>query len=196
MKIDGGKFLKEIGVKKDQIVLDFGCGEGHYTIPAAKVVENEGKIYAFDRDKQVLDKLRHLVKEKGIENIEFINKNSKIPLKDDSIDVVLCYDVVHYMENRTLIYDETYRVLKPDGFFSLYPKHYKDDYPLMELASLKLKAVINEVEKSGFALKDKLFTECLHDDYYNKCVVLNFTPIDKSKGEYNGIKILANEGGY
>jgi len=28
--------LKEIGLKKGQIVLDFGCGDGYYTIPCSE----------------------------------------------------------------------------------------------------------------------------------------------------------------
>jgi len=34
--------------------------------------------------------------------------------------------------------------LRPNGIFSLYPKHYKNDYPLMELANMELKDIIEE----------------------------------------------------
>ncbi len=172
---DGGQFLKEIGLKKGQTVLDFGSGAGHYTIPAAKIVGSKGKIYAFDKDKTALSKLEEIARQFVLKNIELINGDTKVPLEDNSMDVVLCYDVVHYMKNRAPMYDETHRVLRPEGFFSFYPKHHKDDYPLMELASLKLGAVIKEVERSGFMLKDKLSIECLHDNYYNECSILNFT---------------------
>jgi len=43
---EGVGFLREIGVKPGQIVLDFGCRAGHYTIPAAKIVGNKGIVYA------------------------------------------------------------------------------------------------------------------------------------------------------
>ena len=32
------KVLKRIGVRIGQAVLDFGCGYGAYTVPAAKIV--------------------------------------------------------------------------------------------------------------------------------------------------------------
>jgi len=175
---DGDQFLRKIGLKERQSVLDFGCGQGHYTIPAAKIVGSKGKVYAFDKDKNALSELEEMTRRFSLKNIELINGDTKVSLEDNSVDVVLCYDVIHYMKNRTPIYDEAYRVLKPEGFFSLYPKHHKDDYPLMELASLRLGAVIKEVEKSGFALKDKLSIECFHDDYYNECFILNFTHLD------------------
>jgi len=175
---DGEQFLRKIGLKEEQTVLDFGSGVGHYTIPAAKIVGSKSKVYAFDKDKNVLSKLEKAAGRFSLKNIKLINGDTKVSLEDNSVDVVLCYDVVHYMKNRTPIYDEVRRVLKPEGFFSIYPKHHKDDYPLMELASLSLRAVIKEVEKSGFALKDKLSAECFHDDYYNACFILNFTRLD------------------
>lgn len=38
IKEDSMAFFREIGLKCGQSVLDFGCGEVHYTIPASKVV--------------------------------------------------------------------------------------------------------------------------------------------------------------
>ena len=32
------EILKKIGIKKGQVILDFGCGVGNYTIPAAKII--------------------------------------------------------------------------------------------------------------------------------------------------------------
>jgi len=66
LKKDGEEFLKSIGVRKAQVILDFGCGEGHYTIPAVKVVGERGKIYAIDKDKEVLNKLVQSIKKNSI----------------------------------------------------------------------------------------------------------------------------------
>jgi len=174
LKKDGEEFLKSIGIRKGQIILDFGCGEGHYAIPAAKVVGEKGKIYAIDRDEEVLDELVKLIKKNNIKNIEVEKKESNITLENNSIDFVLCYDVVHYLKNRKIIYNEFYRVLRPKGIFSLYPKHQKDDYPLMELAHMELRDIIKEVEEIGFSLRDKIFKTLIHDDYYNDGHILNF----------------------
>ncbi|MCD6583890.1 MAG: class I SAM-dependent methyltransferase [Candidatus Omnitrophica bacterium] len=180
---DGEKFLRKVGLRRGQIVLDFGCGEGHYTIPASKVIGEKGRVYAFDKDAYILERLRRLAEEEGLSNIEIIKGDTKIPLEDNSIDVVLCYDVIHYEKHRERIYKEVFRILKSEGFFSLYPKHYKDDYPLMELASLGLEEVIKEVEKVGFTLQEKLLYQCLHDEYYNECCILNFIISEEKKEE-------------
>ena len=62
---DGVLFLYNIGLKKGQSVLDYGCGEGHYTIPAAEVVEKDGMVYAFDKDKEALNSLSEAAKKYG-----------------------------------------------------------------------------------------------------------------------------------
>ena len=134
----------------------------------------KGKVYALDIDKNALIELKKSMKRFGLKNIEVINGSTKGFLKDNSMDVVLCYDVVHYMKNRMPIYNEAHRVLKPEGLFSLYPKHHKDDYPLMELANLNLENVVAEIKEAGFTLRDKFLESLLHDEYFNKGHILNF----------------------
>ena len=174
LKKDGEEFLKSIGLRKRQVVLDFGCGEGHYSIPAAKVVGDKGKVYAVDKDSESLDGLAQLIKKNNIKNIEVIKKESKTSLENNSVDFILCYDVVHYLKERKIIYNELYRVLRPKGIFSFYPKHHKNDHPLMELANMELKDIIKEVEKTGFSLVNEVFKKLIHDDYYNDGYILNF----------------------
>ena len=110
--------------------MDFGCGEGHYTIPAAKIVGNEGKVYALDKDKDTLAQLIKMVKSKKLKNI--VPRNTLVGLKNDTVDVVLFYDVLHYMdsEERREIYKKVYNILKTNGLLSVYPKHHKSDEPL------------------------------------------------------------------
>jgi len=175
VKKDGEIFLKQIGIKEGQIILDFGCGEGHYTIPAAKVVGEDGRVYGVDKDSGSLDKLLEEAKSESVKNIVLMKtEDLKLDLKDESIDVVLAYDVIHYIEERRKLFDEIYRVLKKGGLLSVYPKHYKQDQPLWKLADVDLKDVIEEIEGAKFKLERKSYEELMHDDYYNKGYILNF----------------------
>jgi len=47
--------LEKVGIQRGHIVLDFGCGSGTYTLPAAEMVGNRGRVYAVDKDRKVLD---------------------------------------------------------------------------------------------------------------------------------------------
>jgi ubiquinone/menaquinone biosynthesis C-methylase UbiE len=49
--------LLEIGINEGQSVLDFGCGSGTYSLPAAKLVGKKGRIYSVDVNQGTLDNL-------------------------------------------------------------------------------------------------------------------------------------------
>jgi len=90
-------FLKRIGIREGQEVLDFGCNEGNYTLPAARIVGESGKVYALDKNKQALDKLMDDARNEGLRNIErlHVTEDQDIPLSPRSVDVVLFYDTLH-----------------------------------------------------------------------------------------------------
>ena len=176
---EGEAFLEDIGIKKGDVVLDFGCGAGYYTILAAKVVSKEGKVYAMDKDIESMHKLMEIAKTKGLKNIIPLHTKSKEPkinLESESIDAVLLYDVLHYMENlgRKRIYEEIYRILKTGGLLSVYPKHRKSDEPLWNLSDMGLDDVIGEINNRHFYLQRKFYKKLLHNGNYNRGYILNF----------------------
>ena len=176
---DGIAFLKELGIKAGQTILDFGCGEGHYTIPAAKIVGEKGKVYALDMDIEVLNKLLQIANSKSLQNIVPIHNelnNLKINIESESIDAILLYDVLHYLDlkGRKKIYKTAYRILKHGGLLSVYPKHNKMDEPLWNLANMNLEDIIKEIEAEKFHFVGKSFKKLFHDQSYNMGYILNF----------------------
>ena len=177
LKEDGEVFLKEIGIKKGQTILDFGCQAGHYTIPAAKIVGKEGKVYAVDKERKILDELREVANREALENIEPIKTKGvlEIPeVKGSSIDVALLYDVIHLVSDRDKLYKEICRILKAGGILSVYPKHNKLDHPGWGLENMTLEDIIEEAGKANFYLERKFFKELLHDKTLTKGHILNF----------------------
>ncbi len=180
LKEKGKVFLKNIGIKEGQVILDYGCNVGHYTIPTAEVVGKEGKVYAVDKDIESLNELMRTAKTKSLKNIVPIHDQSKelkIDLKNQSVDAVLLYDVLHYMNiaERKKIYNECYRVLKANAFLSVYPKHNKLDEPLWNLSDMQLEDVIKEVENAKFYFEGQFYKKLIHDNNCNTGYILNFT---------------------
>jgi ubiquinone/menaquinone biosynthesis C-methylase UbiE len=161
--------LKKAGIKRDKTVLDFGCGSGTYTIPAAKIVGEKGKVYALDKDKKVLDELMQKAESAGLKNIKRIDTSGelKIPLQDESVDIVLLYDVFHsyyfsQVADRRKLLEEVYRVSKTDAIISVWPKHMESEAE-------------EEIENANFYLHREYSGTLIHDDEdIEKGKVLNF----------------------
>jgi len=176
---DGGvRFLKEIGLRSGQKILDFGCRVGHYTIPAAKAVGKEGIVYAVDKESEALNELSRKLTAHNLTNVR-VTKTSgqmKLPLESGVIDVVLLYDVLHYLgkDERKKLYQEAFRVLKQSGLLSVYPKHTVEDNPMMELQHLQSTDVRREIQGPGFQFERRYYGVISHDDGLNKGCVLNF----------------------
>jgi len=184
----GVAFLRKIGIKPGQTILDFGCRVGHYTIPASKIVGSEGIVYAVDKEQQALSELDQKAIHLNLKNIRTINSSGQIQidLESDSADVVLFYDVLHYHEkkDREKLYTEAYRVLKQEGLFSVYPKHTLEDKPIMEFQNMSLGTIKQEIQNSNFVFEKKYCGLISHDDGLNRGCVFNFR---KKKENHNRI---------
>jgi len=133
---NASEFLAEIGVKESQVVLDFGCGSGTYTIPAAGLVGESGKVYALDISRRALERLKEKANRGGLHNIvrHYSSGEGGIRLDDGAVDHVLLVDVLQEIGDREALFDEVHRILKNDGRVSVYPMHMDPD-EVVELAS-------------------------------------------------------------
>ena len=163
------EFLKRIGLKRGQRVLDFGCGRGNYTIPAAQVVGKEGRVYALDKNPRALDELMRRASAWDLDNIVRMDTLGEIniALDDNSVQVVLLYDIFWYFRlhdpRLPRLLDEVIRVSTPDGLLSIYPKHINADM-LLEL-----------VQSRGYKIRNSYSDELLHNGYLERGKVYNLT---------------------
>jgi hypothetical protein len=49
LSIDGPEFIAKIGISAGHTVVDFGCGDGYYTFPAARIVKDEGLLSVYPK---------------------------------------------------------------------------------------------------------------------------------------------------
>jgi len=169
----GIKFLKEVGIKKGNIIFDCCCGEGNYTLPAARIADQNGLVYAMDMNKDKINTLKEKSNSENLSNIRIIEEEFKkvIPLADKSIDIVLLYDIFSYFSIGntilSILLDEVYRILKDNGLISVYPEHIDRD---------KLKKIIIN---TNFKLEKELFNTILHDNNLQKGYIWNFKKVLK-----------------
>jgi len=122
--------LERIGVRAGQSVLDYGCGPGPFSIASAGIVGGRGKVCAMDVRASSLEQLKESVRIKGLANIETMLLDKvrvSISLPDESIDVILLYDVLQEIPDKQGLIREFHRVLAQSGFLSIFPMHMGTD---------------------------------------------------------------------
>ena len=147
------KVIERLKISKGMNILDFGCGSGEYTIPIAKTVSNLGKVYGLDKDINELQRLQKKAEKEKVTNIETILGNESINLDKGSIDIVLLFDVLHYVNSKKKLLKNLYNMLKSNGVLSVFPHYHFSREKLLETVSLG----------SFFVLRDEYPDEALYN---------------------------------
>ncbi len=107
-------------VKEGQCFLDYGCGTGDFTIPAAKIVGSTGRVYALDCFPRQLSVVKKRAHKENLSNIELILSDLETGLPDECVDVVWMCDVFHEVRQKRAVLLELHRVLKKDGTLAIH----------------------------------------------------------------------------
>ncbi len=115
-----GSPLTDADIRNGECVADLGCGSGVECFIAARMTGPTGNVIGID----MLDPMLKLAKEGfedvqrnlGYKNITFKKGYlEKLPLEDESVDVILSNCVMNLSVNKRRSYAEIIRVLRPGG---------------------------------------------------------------------------------
>jgi len=120
-----GAKLIEAAIQPGWQVLDFGCGIGSYSVAAARIVGEAGKVYAVDCQSLAIERVKARATRKGLSNVQTILTDSDTRLENGTINAVFMYDVFHDLEQPGQVIDELARILKREGFISFSDHHMK-----------------------------------------------------------------------
>ncbi len=108
--------LNTIGLKPGFIFVDSGCGDGFFTLPAARLIGPTGKVYGIDTSSQAIDIMRKKAEKEGLINIELIvGKAEEIVPCLGCADVVFLGNVLHDFQNPTQVLSNARKIVKPAG---------------------------------------------------------------------------------
>ena len=103
-------------LKEGEVVLDLGSGAGFDCFLAATKVGPNGKVICVDMTPEMIEKARNNAKKSGIQNVEFrLGEIEHLPIRDNSVDVVISNCVINLSADKPRVFQEVYRVLKPGG---------------------------------------------------------------------------------
>jgi arsenite methyltransferase len=170
-------------IKEGDTVVDLGSGAGIDVFLAANIVKDAGKVIGIDMTDEMLQRARKNAFDSGYTNIEFRKADieEKIPVEDNSVDVVISNCVINLTTDKAKTFSEIYRILKPNGngrmiISDLATDKQIDDTSLVDSdkwcscidGALTKENYIASIREGGFdkieVLDEKLYAEGEHVD--------------------------------
>jgi ubiquinone/menaquinone biosynthesis C-methylase UbiE len=154
---DIDKSLNEVRIKKENKILDIGCGDGGIDLYLAG---NYGvSVVGVDFSSVGIEKAKEKARSANLSSKCIFHEGSAedIVYKDNYFDLVLSYDFFIHIYNKPAVLKEIFRVLKPGGKFVFY------DW-------IDLNGVPDKVQKSGklwgyiYVSKRKEFKELIESN--------------------------------
>lgn len=103
-------------LREGETVLDLGAGAGMDVFLAANKVGAKGRVIGVDMTREMIDRASAIAKSNGYENVEFrLGEIEKLPVDDGSMDTVISNCVINLSPDKSKVFSEAYRVLKPRG---------------------------------------------------------------------------------
>ncbi len=111
-----GNPLALASLKEGDVVIDLGSGAGFDCFLAAKRVGEKGSVIGVDMTPAMVEKARENTRKGGYTNVEFrLGEIEHLPAADASVDLVISNCVVNLSTDKSGVFKETLRVLKPGG---------------------------------------------------------------------------------
>lgn len=103
-------------LKPGETVIDLGSGGGLDCFIAAKKVGEKGKVIGVDMTPEMLDRARANLRKGKYVNVEFrLGEIENLPVADNTADVIISNCVINLSPNKQRVFNEAFRVLKPNG---------------------------------------------------------------------------------
>jgi arsenite methyltransferase len=126
------RVLERAEIRKGDVVLDVGCGDGLIAFGALERVGASGRVIFSDISRDLLDVSRELAS--GDTRCEFVLAGAEdlAPIADESVDVVTTRSVIIYVDDKRRAFAEFFRVLRPGGRLSMFEPINSFGYPESE----------------------------------------------------------------
>ena len=117
-------------IKEGDVVVDLGSGAGNDAFVARSITGPTGKVIGVDFTEKMIAKARANAEKLGYANVQFRQGDiEQMPVDDNVADVVVSNCVLNLVPDKAKAFEETFRILKPGGHFSVSDIVLKGDLP-------------------------------------------------------------------
>jgi len=153
---------------KDRVVLDLGCFDG--AISLGYLDYGAKHVIGIDIDS---DAIAVAKEQRSSSQVEFHESNTDgIPLDDNSIDTILCFDVFEHVSEPAPMLEEINRILKPGGQILIGTWGWKHPFAPHLWSTMP-------VPYAGKLKVGKYDYEVIPEDYLNKYLIKDFEAVFK-----------------
>lgn len=111
-----GYHLGLAAIANGERVVDLGSGSGMDAFLAARQAGTQGEVVGIDMTDGQLSKARRLAERDGFTNVRFEKGYiEEAPVADASVDVLISNGVINLCDDKTAVFREIARMLKPGG---------------------------------------------------------------------------------
>jgi ubiquinone/menaquinone biosynthesis C-methylase UbiE len=121
------QIMDALQIGENSVVADLGAGGGWFTVRLARrVIGPNGKVYAEDIQRQMIESIRRRVQREGLRNVETVLGTAVDPkLPAGSLDAVLIVDAYHEIEQPVALLRNVAKALKPNAVIGIV--NYRKD---------------------------------------------------------------------
>jgi ubiquinone/menaquinone biosynthesis C-methylase UbiE len=113
---DPEAILDRIGLGPGMVFVDLGCGEGYFSLPAARIVGANGRVYALDINPESIGHLEAAAEKEGLDNITAIaGEGESAVFCEECADIVFFGIVLHDFADPAMVLRNARRMIKQTG---------------------------------------------------------------------------------
>ncbi len=108
--------LNHIGLKAGQTLIDIGCGQGFFSLPAARQVGPQGLVHAIDSNPEAMALLKQRAAQEGLKNIHLTVREAEAgPVCQGCADFIFFGIVLHDFRDPLTVLQNARQMLKTSG---------------------------------------------------------------------------------
>ncbi len=119
--VDPQTVVSHFHLREGDVVADFGAGSGYYTEILAKKVGNQGKVYACEIQKDLVEKIGTIARQKGLSAVHplwcDVEVERGVKIGDGILDVGLMINTLFQIDDKHMALSEVSRTIRSGGKF-------------------------------------------------------------------------------